>query len=104
MKNVKQAVVKSYFYDVVDLPWITEKTTSLSDQGKVVFKVKTSATKGDIKDAVEALFNVSVNKVNTITVKGKRKIFRNRSGQRSDYKKAIVTLKDGQSIDFASGV
>ena len=61
-------------------------------------------TKHQVKEAVEALFNVNVTKVNTITTKGKTKLFRGRPGQRSDSKKAIVTLKDGQSIDFSAGV
>ena len=104
MKNVDKNLIKPYFYDMINLPWVTEKTTYLSEQGKVVFKVKSTASKSDIKAAVEALFNVRVSKVNTVTIKGKRKIFRGKSGQRSDYKKAIVTLSDGQSIDFASGV
>ena len=76
----------------------------LSEQNKVVFRVPLDATKPQIKEAVEALFNVNVLGVNTLVVKGKSKLFRGVPGKRSDVKKAIVTLKDGQSIDVTTGL
>jgi len=76
----------------------------LSEQNKVVFRVPLDATKPQIKEAVEALFNVNVVGVNTLVVKGKSKLFRGVPGKRSDVKKAIVTLKDGQSIDVTTGL
>jgi len=83
---------------------ITEKATLLSEQNKVVFRVAEDATKDEIAAAVEALFKVNVTKVNTINVKGKTKRFRGIMGRRSDVKKAIVTLADGQSIDITTGL
>lgn len=91
-------------YDVIERPVITEKSTIAAEQNKVVFKISPTADKKSVKDAVEALFNVKVAKVNTIKTKGKVKRFRGRTGQRSDHRKAIVTLQEGQSIDIASGV
>lgn len=102
-KKAAKAVVAPQHYDVIRAPLITEKSTAASEFNKVVFKVSTEARKGDIKSAVEALFNVKVSKVNTINVEGKNKVFRGRRGKRSDYKKAIVTLAEGSSIDFAAG-
>ena len=91
-------------YDTILAPVITEKATLLSEQNKVVFRVAGDASKDEIAAAVEALFKVNVTKVNTINVKGKTKRFRGRIGRRSDVKKAIVTLADGQSIDITTGV
>ena len=91
-------------YDVVLAPHITEKSTLLSEHNAVVFKVAGGATKPQIKAAVEALFNVSVSGVNTITTKGKTKRWKGRPYTRSDVKKAIVTLADGQSIDVTTGI
>lgn len=91
-------------YDVIVSPIITEKATILSEQNKVVFKVARTATKPQIKAAVEQLFGVKVVKVNTIVVEGKIKVFKGRLGQRSDVKKAIVTLEEGQSIDVTTGL
>ena len=91
-------------YDVVLAPHITEKSTLLSEHNAVVFKVANDATKPQIKAAVEALFKVNVTKVNTINVKGKTKRFRGIMGRRSDVKKAIVTLAEGQSIDITTGL
>ena len=91
-------------YDTILSPVITEKTTLLSEQNKVVFKVANDATKDEIAAAVEALFKVSVTKVNTLVVKGKTKRFRGRPGRRSDVKKAVVTLAEGQSIDITTGL
>ena len=91
-------------YDVVIAPHITEKSTLLSEHNAVVFKVAGGATKPQIKAAVEALFGVDVTGVNTITTKGKTKRWKGRPYTRSDFKKAIVTLADGQSIDVTTGI
>ena len=95
---------KTIHYGLITAPVITEKSTMLSEQNKVVFRVPLTATKPQIKEAVEALFKVNVTAVNTMVTKGKVKLFRGRIGKRSDVKKAIVTLKDGQSIDVATGL
>ncbi|HYD88315.1 MAG TPA: 50S ribosomal protein L23 [Vitreimonas sp.] len=91
-------------YDTIIAPVITEKATLLSEQNKVVFRVPLSATKKDIKEAVEALFKVKVGAVNTIVRKGKTKNFRGIPGKRSDHKNAVVTLLDGYSIDVTTGL
>ena len=91
-------------YDVVLAPHITEKSTLVSEQNAVVFKVANDASKPEIKAAVEALFNVSVTGVNTIVQKGKTKRWKGRPYTKSDVKKAIVTLAAGQSIDITEGV
>ena len=91
-------------YDVVKAPVITEKATLLSEHNKVVFRVADDASKDEIAAAVEELFKVKVVKVNTLNVKGKTKRFRGHLGRRSDVKKAIVTLAEGQSIDVTTGL
>ena len=91
-------------YDVILSPHITEKSTLLSENNAVVFKVADSATKPQIKAAVEALFDVKVVSVNTLTQKGKTKRWKGKPYKRSDVKKAIVTLAEGQSIDVTSGI
>ena len=91
-------------YDVITSPVVTEKSTMASDNNQVVFNVPQTATKPAIKAAVEALFGVTVTGVNTIVQKGKTKKWKGAPYQRSDMKKAIVTLKDGQSIDVTTGV
>ena len=91
-------------YETILAPLITEKATQLSEQNKVVFKVALDATKEDIAVAIEELFKVKVTKVNTLIQKGKTKRFRGRPGRRSDIKKAIVTLQEGQSIDITTGL
>lgn len=91
-------------YDVIVSPVITEKATMLSEHNKVVFKVARTATKPQIKAAIEKLFDVKVKSVNTLVTEGKIKVFRGRLGQRSDVKKAIVTLEDGHSIDVTTGL
>lgn len=103
-KGTAKMQAKDRHYDVIISPAITEKATALSEQNKIVFRIRPDACKTEVKEAVEALFNVSVVKVNTINVAGKTKRFKGRLGTRSDSKKAIVTLAAGQSIDFASGV
>ncbi len=91
-------------YDVILGPVITEKATLVSEHNQIVFRVALSATKPAIRDAIEALFKVKVKAVNTILTKGKRKRFRGIPGKRSDYKKAIVTLEEGHSIDVSTGL
>ena len=91
-------------YDTILSPVITEKATLLSEQNKVVFQVAKDATKTEIAAAVEELFKVRVAKVNTLNVKGKTKRFRGHLGRRSDVKKAIVTLQEGQTIDITTGL
>ena len=91
-------------YDVIVAPHITEKATLLSEHNAVVFKVTNDATKPQIKAAIEAIFDVNVTGVNTIVQKGKTKKWKGTNYSRSDMKKAIVTLKDGQSIDVTTGI
>ncbi|MCM8730837.1 50S ribosomal protein L23 [Hephaestia sp. GCM10023244] len=102
-KKQKEAVDNRH-YDVLVAPHITEKSTLMSENNAVVFKVARDATKPEIKAAVEAIFDVNVTGVNTITQKGKTKRWKGKPYTRSDMKKAIVTLKDGQSIDVTQGV
>ena len=90
-------------YDVIVAPHITEKATLASEHDAVVFKVIDSATKPQIKAAVEALFDVKVISVNTLNQKGKTKRWKGRPYKRSDVKKAIVRLAEGQSIDITEG-
>ena len=89
-------------YDVIRAPLVTEKSTMVSESNQVMFKVAMTATKPDIKEAVERLFNVKVLAVNTLIRKGKNKRFRGVKGQQSDFKKAIVTLAEGQTIDITT--
>ena len=91
-------------YDIIIAPLITEKATNASAFNKVVFKVARTATKPQIKEAVEKLFDVKVKSVNTLTRPGKWKVFRNRIGQQSDEKRAIVTLEEGHRIDVTTGL
>ena len=91
-------------YDVILAPVVTEKSTQLSEYNQVMFKVAKTATKPQIKLAVEKLFEVKVESVNTLNRKGKAKVFRGRKGRQSDTKFAIVTLKDGERIDVTSGI
>jgi large subunit ribosomal protein L23 len=91
-------------YDVILSPVVTEKATTASQHNQVVFRVARTATKPEIKDAVEKLFNVKVTGVNTLVAKGKTKYFKGRAGVRSDVKKAIVTLAEGHSIDITTGL
>lgn len=91
-------------YDTILTPIITEKSTILSENNQVVFEVPLSANKTEIKEAVETLFKVKVTAVNTLRLKGKTKRFRGIAGRRKDIKKAIVTLKDGDTIDIATGL
>ena len=95
---------KFHYLDTIISPNITEKSTSLSEFNKVVFKVHNRASKKSIKKSVEKIFKVNVIKINTINLRGKTKIVRNKKAHKSGYKKAIVTLKKGQSIDLATGI
>ena len=91
-------------YDVILSPVITEKATMGSEYNKVTFKVARNATKPQIKEAVEKLFDVKVKAVNTLTRKGKFKAFRGRPGSQSDVKKAVITLEEGHRIDVSTGL
>ena len=104
MAKKQAAAVENRHYDIVLAPHITEKSTMLSEANAVVFKVASSASKQEIKAAVEALFNVKVTGVNTMITKGKSKKWKGRPYTRSDSKKAIVTLAEGNSIDITSGI
>lgn len=103
-QSANSGAIELRHYDVVKAPYITEKTTMLSENNAIVFKVATDATKPQIKAAVEALFNVSVLAVNTIVQKGKTKRWKGAPYKKSDFKKAIVRLADGQSIDVTTGI
>jgi large subunit ribosomal protein L23 len=103
-KKPATTTVENRHYDIVLAPHITEKSTMLSEYNAVVFKVAGTASKPEIKAAVEALFNVKVTGVNTIVQKGKSKRWKGAPYKRSDVKKAIVTLAEGQSIDITSGI
>ena len=97
-------LTRQQMYDIVRGPVITEKATNVSEHNQVIFRVPLTATKREVKAAVEGLFNVNVTGVNTIRVMGKLKRFRGRPGRRSDYKKAIVTLREGQRVDVTTGI
>ena len=97
-------LTRERMYDIVRSPLITEKATNQSSFNQVTFRVPLDADKREIKVAVEGLFNVKVAAVNTIRVGGKEKRFRGRPGQRSDWKKAIVTLAEGSKIDVTTGI
>jgi large subunit ribosomal protein L23 len=103
-KKPAKAAVDNRHYDVVLAPHITEKSTLLSEHNAVVFKVANDATKPEIKAAVEALFNVTVTGVNTMVTKGKTKRWKGEAYKRTDAKKAVVTLAEGQSIDITTGI
>ena len=90
--------------DTIVSPVITEKATTLSEFNKIVFRVHKSASKNSIKKSIEKIFKVNVIKINTINLKGKTKLVKGKKSSRPGYKKAIVTLKKGQSIDLATGI
>jgi len=90
--------------DTIVSPAVTEKATSLSEFNKMVFKVHQGASKNSIKKSIEKIFKVNVIKINTINLKGKTKLVRGKKSTKSGFKKAIVTLKKGQSIDLATGI
>ena len=95
---------KINLYDSILSPVVTEKSTKLSEINKVVFKVNSLANKKTIKKSIEKIFKVNVIKINTINLKGKNKLVRGKKSYKSGYKKAIVTLKKGQSIDLSTGI
>ena len=97
-------LTREAMYQLVRSPVITEKSTAASEHNQVTFRVPLTATKPEIKAAVEGLFKVKVLAVNTLRQQGKIKMFRGRPGQRGDFKKAMVTLAEGQSIDVTTGV
>ena len=102
--RVATVLTRQQMYDIVRSPVITEKATNVSEHNQVIFRVPLAATKREVKVAVEELFSVKVKAVNTIRVQGKLKRFRGRVGRRSDYKKAVVTLGEGQRIDVTTGI
>jgi large subunit ribosomal protein L23 len=91
-------------YDTIVAPVITEKATMASEHNQVIFRVARAATKPEIKEAIEALFDVKVKSVNTLNRKGKKKRFRGIAGRQKDIKKAVVTLQEGHSIDVTTGL
>ena len=95
---------KFHYLDTIISPNITEKSTSLSGLNKIVFKVDKGANKESVRRSIEKIFKVNVIKINTINIKGKNKLVRNKKSFKSGYKKAVVTLKKGQSIDLATGL
>jgi large subunit ribosomal protein L23 len=99
MKNIDPR-----YYDIIVAPVVTEKATLASEHNKVLFKVASKATKPQIKEAVEKLFDVKVKSVNTLIRQGKVKMFKNKVGQQSDVKRAIVTLEEGHRIDVTTGL
>ena len=104
MAKKQAGTVENRHYDVVVAPHITEKSTLLSEKNAVVFKVAGDASKPEIKAAVEAIWGVNVKSVNTLVTKGKTKRWKGKPYTRSDVKKAIVRLAEGQSIDITEGV
>ena len=100
----KKQTVDARHYDVILAPHITEKSTLASEQNAVVFKVARDATKPQIKEAIEAIYDKKVVAVNTLVTKGKTKRWKGKAYQRSDVKKAIVTLAEGEMIDITSGI
>ncbi len=95
---------KINYLDSINFPLITEKATSLSEQNKIIFKVHKNASKISIKKNIEKIFKVNVIKINTINKKPRSKIVRGKLGFKKGFKKAVVTLKKGQSIDIGSGI
>ena len=92
------------FYDIIKFPVVTEKSTKISENNQFVFKVAINSSKGDIKKAIEKVFKVKVKAINTIKVKGKKKVFKGTKGKRSDFKKAVITLVKGETLDYSGGV
>ena len=100
----KESISRERMYNIILAPVITEKSTLGSEHNQVTFKVAKDSTKPEIKQAIEALFDVKVKAINTLNQKGKIKRFRGRLGKRNDVKKAIVTLEEGQMIDVTTGI
>jgi len=104
IRPAETRLTRERMYEIVRAPVITEKATTASEHNQVIFRVALDATKREVKAAVEGLFEVKVDAVNTIRVEGKLKRVRGRPGRRSDYKKAIVTLAEGSRIDVTTGI
>ena len=106
MSAAKKPAVMSgaRMYEVVRAPLVTEKSTHQSEHSQISFKVSLDATKPEIKQAIEGLFKVKVKAVNTLRVEGKNKVFRGMRGRRSDWKKAIISLVEGEKIDLTTGL
>ena len=96
--------MKVHLYDKIIAPHVTEKSTNLSEQNKIVFKVPREANKENLKKNIEKIFKVNVTKINIINKKNRTKFTRGRTVKVKGYKKAIVTLKKGQSIDLTTGI
>ena len=96
--------IKSSLYDILQAPVLSEKSMGASEFNKYVFKVKPHVTKGQVKRSVEKIFDVKIVKINSLIVEGKRKMFKGIKGKRKDYKKVVVTLEKGNSIDFNAGI
>ncbi len=95
---------KIHLYDKIISPFVTEKSTNLSEQNKIVFKVPTGANKKNLKQSIEKIFKVNVTKINIINKKNRIKLTRGKKIKVSGYKKAIITLKKGQNIDLTTGI
>ena len=104
IRRQETRLTRQQMYDLIRSPVITEKATNASEHNQVIFRVPLAATKRAVKAAVEGLFSVKVEAVNTIRMMGKTKRFKGRIGRRSDYKKAIVTLAEGSRIDVTTGI
>ncbi len=91
-------------YNIIKFPVVTEKSTKISENNQFVFKVDIDTSKDEVKKAIEKIFKVKVKSVNTINVKGKKKVFKGTKGKRSDYKKAVITLLKGETLDYSGGV
>ena len=96
--------MKKNIYNIIRQPVVTEKTTKISENNQFVFRVSIDSNKEIIKEAVEKIYKVKVKCINTIKIKGKRKTFKGTKGKRSDYKKAIVSLKEGETLDYSGGL
>ena len=101
---INNNISKEKAYNVIVNPVVTEKSTTLSENNQIVFLVNINSNKIDIKKSIELIYGVKVSSVNIIRVKGKTKVFKGKVGKRSDYKKAIISLPKGQSIDLSLGV
>ena len=101
---INNNISKEKAYNVIVKPVVTEKSTTLSENNQIVFLVNINSNKIDIKKSIELIYGVKVGSVNVIRVKGKTKVFKGKVGKRSDYKKAIISLPKGQSIDLSLGV
>ena len=96
--------MKIHLYDKIISPHVTEKSTNLSEQNKIIFKVPHKANKNNLKKTIEKIFKVNVTKINIINKQSRIKLSRGRKIKKSGFKKAIITLKKGQSIDLTTGV